>query len=231
VQTIKQHLVNGGRVEQNGDVYRLIIPPTPATAYADAQLDDYDHALPRVFANAPPVRITFSARFSHPQIKGTAGFGFWNHPFSRQGDVIAPPRNVWFFYASPESDMRITNAVPGHGFKAAALNSPPVLPSSPGRLTKAINMALNLALRAPGVSGAVMALARAATRAKEAAITCDMTAWHDYELIWQKDFVAFWVDGREILRAPSPPHQPMGFVAWIDNYRATASPSGGYAFA
>lgn len=223
--------MNGGRVEQRGDVYRLSIPPTPASAYADAQLDDYEHALPRVFANAPPQRLRVSARFSHPCIKGTAGFGFWNHPFAREGDVIAPPRNVWFFYASPESNMQITRAAPGHGFKAAMLNSPPALPSSPGRLSRAANAALNRALRAPGFSRLTLALARAVVRASEAPIHPSMTDWHDYELDWQKKHALFRLDGREVLRAPVPPYQPMGFVAWIDNYRATAAPGGSYGFA
>lgn len=231
MQNLKTHLVNGGRVEQNAGVYRLVIPPTPASAYTDAQLDDYAHELPRVFANAPPQNLRFRARFSHPHIKGTAGFGFWNHPFSREGDVIAPPRNVWFLYASQESNMQITRNTPGHGFKAAVLNSPSVLPSSPGRLTRAMNAVLNFSLRAPGVSRMAMALARAVTRPREAAIHPDMTAWHEYGLRWHKETALFTLDGREVLRAPSPPHQPMGFVAWIDNYRATASQNGGYQFA
>lgn len=231
MQNLKTHLVNGGRVEQNGGAWRLVIPATPASAYTDAQLDDYAHDLPRVFANTPPQALTISARFSHPRLKGTAGFGFWNHPFSREGAVIAPPRNVWFFYASEESDMRLTRDAPGHGFKAATLNSPPVLPSSPGRLTRAMNAALNLSLRAPGVSRMTLALARAAARPREAAICPDMTAWHEYGLRWERQSAVFTLDGREVLRAAAPPHQPMGFVAWIDNYRATAAPNGAYEFA
>ena len=102
---LKPHLVNGGWIEWDGERVRLLVPPTSASAYTDAQLDDYDHALPRRFANHPPQRLKLWARFSHPAgvLKGTAGFGFWNHPFTRQGAVLEPPRNVWFFYSSPES--------------------------------------------------------------------------------------------------------------------------------
>src|SRR5262245_19437705 len=91
--SLKEHLVNGGRVERDGDVLRLIIPSTSSAVYTDAQLDDYEHELPRTFLNHPPQRLRIQARFSHPAglMKGTAGFGFWNHPFTREGGVIEPP--------------------------------------------------------------------------------------------------------------------------------------------
>src|SRR5512143_1810645 len=96
---LRDHLVNGGRVERDGTGtrLRLVIPPTRAEAYADAQLDDYDHGIPRHFTNLPPQHLRIRARFSHSEMKGTAGFGFWNHPFSRTGAVLDPPSNVWFF--------------------------------------------------------------------------------------------------------------------------------------
>jgi hypothetical protein len=58
-----------------------------------------------------------------------------------------------------------------------------------------------------------------------------MTAWHEYGLRWERQSAVFTLDGREVLRAAAPPHLPMGFVAWIDNYRATAAPNGAYEFA
>jgi hypothetical protein len=232
---LKEHLVNGGRVEHAGDVVRLIIPPSTHTAYTDAQLDDYEHALPRRFSNMPPQRLHLHARFSHPAgaLKGTAGFGFWNHPFTREGGVIEPPCNVWFFYSSPESDMQIVPGMPGHGFKAASLHTP--LPPADQRgvragLTKAMMVAGNLALKLPGVSALAMAAARSIVRAHEALLDLDMTQWHRYELDWLPDVAVFRVDGEEVLRAPSP-RGPLGFVAWVDNYRAVAARSGEYAFA
>jgi len=233
--SLKEHLVNGGRVEHAGDVVRLIIPPSTHTAYTDAQLDDYEHALPRRFSNMPPQRLHLHARFSHPAgaLKGTAGFGFWNHPFTREGGVIEPPCNVWFFYSSPESDMQIVPGMPGHGFKAASLHTP--LPPADQRgvragLTKAMMVAGNLALKLPGVSALAMAAARSIVRAHEALLDLDMTQWHRYELDWLPDVAVFRVDGEEVLRAPSP-RGPLGFVAWVDNYRAVAARSGEYAFA
>ncbi|PJF48983.1 MAG: hypothetical protein D6709_08515 [Chloroflexi bacterium] len=222
-------------MERAGDVLRLTIPPTTRAAYTDAQLDDYEHALPRRFANRPPQRLRLHARFSHPAgaLKGTAGFGFWNHPFTRDGAVLEPPCNVWFFYSSPESDIQIAPGAPGHGFKAASLRTP--LPSverqgASGGLARAMMAAGNLALRLPGVSALAMAAARLVVRAREALLDLDMTEWHCYELDWLPDVAVFRVDGAEVLRAPSP-RGPLGFVAWVDNYRAVAARDGQYAFA
>jgi len=229
----KDYLINGGRVVRDGAVVRLSIPPTTRAAYADAQLDDYDH-ITRTFANTPPQHVRIRARFSHPsgKLKGTAGFGFWNHPFTQAGGVIEPPRNLWFFYGSPESDMQVVRGMPGHGFKAAVLKSP--LPLGEGgvreAVTKAMIVAGNLALKLPIARTLAMRAAQRMVRAHEAALDFDMTQWQDYDLLWQRDEAIFCVNGREVLRAPKPPSGSLGFVAWIDNYRATATPDGRYEF-
>lgn len=236
MRQLKTHLVNGGQVEQDGDVVRLIIPPTSCAAYTDAQLDDYEHALPHRFINHPPQQLRLRARCSHPigVMKGTAGFGFWNHPFTREGRVIEPPRNAWFFYSSPESDMRLVRDMPGHGFKAATLDTP--LPGSgqEGRrawLTQALIAAGNLALKLPGLSRPALALARRMVTAHECPLDLDLTCWHDYALDWQPDAVTFRVDGRVVLHAPRSVRGPLGLVAWVDNYCASATADGHYAFA
>ena len=230
---LQEHLVNDGRIEREGEVIRLVIPATTSAAYTDAQLDDYQHALPRVFVNRPPQHLRIRARFSHlvGAMKGTAGFGFWNHPFTREGGVIEPPRNLWFFYGSPESNMQIARGLPGHGFKAAVLNSP--LPAGEGwgvraNAVKAMMVAGNLALKIPVVSSAAMAAARRMIVANEHQLDLDMTQWHDYALDWTSDGVVLCVDGQEVLRAVKPPRGPLGFVAWVDNYRATATLDGQY---
>jgi hypothetical protein len=233
---LREHLVNGGRIERVGEVIRLVIPPTTSAAYTDAQLDDYQHELPRAFVNRPPQRLHIRARLSHPigAMKGTAGFGFWNHPFTREGGVIEPPRNLWFFYGSPESNMQIMSGGPGHGFKAAVLNTP--LPNAEGQgvgamANRLLMAAGNLALKLPVVSSAAMAAARRVIVASERQLDLDVTAWHDYALDWTSDAAVFCVDGQEVLRATKPPRGPLGFVAWVDNYRATATPDGHYEFA
>jgi hypothetical protein len=218
---LREHLINSGRVDRDGQHYRLTIPTTSADTYVDAQLDDYEHTLPRQFTNHPPQTMTIRARFSHQQVKGTAGFGFWNHPFSREGAVIDPPCNVWFFYSSPESDLRVARGFPGHGFKASMLNS--------GRMPRVVvtigSMLFNLLLRVPVISKLIMSAARSAVNTSEIMLNLDMTVWHEYKLNWLPNVATFCVDGKEILRAPHPPQMALGFAAWIDNYRASAGGS------
>lgn len=236
LSSLKEHLVNGGRIKHDGDVVRLIIPPTTSAAYTDAQLDDYQHELGRTFINAPPQHLRLRARFSHSAgvMKGTAGFGFWNHPFTPEGGVIEPPRNVWFFYGSPESNMQLVRGIPGHGFKAAMLNTP--LSTGEGQRVGAITTRIllaagNLALKLPIASQLAMTAARRLVTAQEKLLDLDMTQWHDYEMDWLPEAAIFRVNREDVLRAPKPPRGMLGFVAWVDNYRATATPDGQYAFA
>jgi len=42
---------------------------------------------------------------------------------------------------------------------------------------------------------------------------------------------AFWVDDQLVLRAQHPPTRPLGFVAWLDNQYAIATPRGELRFA
>jgi hypothetical protein len=64
------------------------------------------------------------------------------------------------------------------------------------------------------------------TGARESLLAADLTAWHDYALEWHRDVARFSVDGAEVLVAPDPPAGPLGFVAWIDNQYAVATPRG-----
>jgi hypothetical protein len=53
-----------------------------------------------------------------------------------------------------------------------------------------------------------------------------MTVWHTYTLEWRAAEAQFWVDGKRVLRVPQPPTRPLGFVAWLDNQYAIATPRG-----
>ncbi len=221
--------LSGGRVEQVGPVTRFAIPPTTARAYADAQWDDY-HGLRRgQFPHRPPARLRLRARFSHEAeaLGGTAGFGFWNDPFTPSGGgVVAAPNAVWFFAASPPNDMALFDGIPGRGWKAAALHT--------GRWPMAILLPAAgvgiLLTRVPGLRRIVMRSARKFIKASEQLLPLAMTEWHEYALEWGAAEAVFWVDGGVALRAPAPPAGPLGFVAWVDNQYAVASEAGRFGF-
>jgi hypothetical protein len=64
------------------------------------------------------------------------------------------------------------------------------------------------------------------TGAHEAILPVDMTNWHTYVLEWRSTEALFWVDDKLMLRAPQPPTRPLGFIAWLDNQYAVATPRG-----
>ena len=219
--------IGAGQVERDGDRLRLIVPPGGRKAYADAQVEDYFGLRRARFPDSPPVKFSVRARASHPQPAGTLGFGFWNDPFSLTGGVLAAPNAVWFFYASPPSDMALVDGVPGRGWKAASLNTGRI----PSLLLAPAALGAVALTRVPGLGRPVMSAARRSIQAHEALLEdVDLTAWHDYAVDWQPGEAIFTVDGAERLRAPNPPRGPLGFVLWIDNQYAIASREGRFGF-
>ena len=141
--------------------------------------------------------------------------------------MLAGPNVVWFFYASPPSDMALVEGVPGRGWKAATLNT--------GRLPPFVLAPAALAAivltRVPGLGRPIMTAARRAVQAHEAPLdNVPLTDWHNYALAWQPGEAVFGVDGVERLRSPAPPRGPLGLVIWIDNQYAIASREGKFRF-
>ncbi|GAC1451842.1 MAG: hypothetical protein PVSMB4_11980 [Ktedonobacterales bacterium] len=84
--------------------------------------------------------------------------------------------------------------------------------------------------RLTGRERAAAAWLRRVSGAAEAHVTAPFTDWHDYAVEWRREAARFLVDGRELLVAPDPPPGPLGFVAWIDNQYAIATPRGTLRF-
>jgi hypothetical protein len=220
--------IGGGRVQEDVGRWRLSIPPRSQREYADAQLDDYGRAARRQLPDSAPIHMSLRARASDAHPIGTLGFGFWNNPFTLTGGgVLAAPNTIWFFYASPPSDMALAEGVPGFGWKAATLNAgryPSLL------LAPAAAAAIALTF-VPGLGAPVMSLARRFAQAQEALLDdVALADWHTYEIDWREREAIFRVDGAERLRSPAPPHGPLGFVLWIDNQYAIASRAGKFGF-
>jgi hypothetical protein len=60
----------------------------------------------------------------------------------------------------------------------------------------------------------------------EVLLPVEMNEWHDYTLEWQRNEVLFWVDDTMVLRSLQSPTRPLGFVTWLDNQYAIATPRG-----
>lgn len=233
--------IGAGRVEQTGDTLRLVNEDTVTTRYSNAQIDDCQGRSRQELLWSPPLRLTVRARFSHPApplrsdgdcdfeylggevLSGTAGFGFWNAPSTLEGASLpALPRALWFFYASPPSNMKLDGATAGCGWRAAtfdasgwsfrllALTSPVAVPLMNWRA--AYRCLWPVGQRAIGVS--------------EAPVAADMTAWHTYVIEWQEKRARFTVDGEVVLDCDSAPRGPLGLVIWLDNQSLVLTPQG-----
>ena len=225
----KTYLKGGGSFQPGDQSLRLINAETTAQQYTNAQLDDYQGLRRRQFLWQPPLQMEARARFSHPMghLRGTAGFGFWNDPFLMTG-FRAPtlPRAVWFFYASPPSNMQPDLNVPGFGWKAAtidALRWPffALAPFSP--------LAIPL-MNIPFVYRLCWPLAQRLINISETLLPVSMTDWHVYKLVWRPSAVSFSVDGRLVLTTSSAPRGPLGFVMWLDNQYMVITPWGKFKY-
>ena len=57
-------------------------------------------------------------------------------------------------------------------------------------------------------------------------VDVEVTAWHEYSILWLDGDCSFQVDGVKILRAFCSPRPPWGLVLWIDNQYAAWTPEG-----
>ena len=229
-----QTCIGGGKLYPENSTLRMAFDSARQGVYTDAQIDDYDN-MPRAdYPWRPPLLMQVIARSSLPAathnnndesldiLRGTAGFGFWNYPFSVKGDILMLPEAVWFFYASPPSNMALVPGIAGWGWKAQVVHS-----------MQARSLAASVPLAATIAFGLLTGKTRPAARwmqkvsgACEAILPVEMNEWHNYILEWKHSEALFWVDDTLVLRSSQSPTRPLGFVAWLDNQYAIASPRG-----
>lgn len=234
-----------GHLRVTDDGLRMELDETSAQRYSNAQLDDYSALRASRYPWRPPLRMRVRARASRPAepaatppqrrsggapwLRGTVGFGFWNAPFTLAGGRLRLPEAVWFFGASSPSDMALTVGGAGHGWKAQVIHSQRL-----DALAAVGPMALSaLWARVAGDDRPATHWMERLTGAREqplSAAQADLREWHDYALEWRPEIARFSVDGQEVFAAPDPPHGPLGFVAWIDNQYAIATPRGQLRF-
>jgi hypothetical protein len=230
----QRQIAGSGRLDLTIDGLRLLNESeTSADAYTNAQIDDYQHLSRQDFPWRPPLTLTVRARFSHPGahehnasapfLNGTAGFGFWNDPFLMTGlRTPALPRAIWFFYASPPSNMKLDLHTQGWGWKAATIDAArlPFLALSP---TAPLAVPL---MHVPFLYQTLWPVAQQVMNVNERMITAPMTWWHIYHLAWGERVARFSVDGRPLLVCNTPPRGPLGLVIWIDNQYMQVTPQG-----
>ena len=221
----RRYLVGGGALEPSGSTLRFVTADTSSRKYSDAQIDDYQGLPRRRFLWHPPLKLTVRARFSHPsgQLRGTAGFGFWNDPFLMTGARMpALPRAVWFFYGSPPSNIKLDMDTPGHGWKAAAVDALRPLAILLAPLAPPAVLLMNI----PFLYRTLWPPIQRAINVREATVEKDMTLWHTYVLEWDTQRARFSVDGEPVLDDVPAPRGPLGFVMWLDNQYMVATPWG-----
>ncbi len=221
----RHYRVGGGQIERGlGNSLRLVLADAQNTAYSDAQLDDYQ-GRPGGLLHRPPLRLQVRARFSHPagRLVGTAGFGFWNYPIAWPP---ALPRALWFFYASPPSDMALALDRPGHGWKAAMLDTgrPQALALLP------LAPLLVPLMRLPALYRGFWPPIQRAVGVAEVPLPVTMSDWHDYVIEWGLQTSRLLVDGRVMLADAPSPRGPMCLVVWIDNQYLVVTPQGRFGW-
>lgn len=232
-----QVLTGGAYLQIRNSVLRLAYDKAGRDSYSDAQIDDYTMLSRKEYLWRPPLRMTVRARFSHNTVdvadtntakkvlRGTAGFGFWNKPFTMQGHWFTKPQAVWFFYSAPPSNMALVPGLPGWGWKAQIIN------------TTAVGMAINSMPAALAAGYARLTnkqpsghAIRRFVGAHEKIITNNIKDWHTYKLEWRQRESAFWVDDKLLYKTDTAPTRPLGFVAWLDNEYAVVTPRGELKF-
>lgn len=233
-----QVIAGGAYIRHTKDGLRLGYDMAAKSGYTDAQLDDYTMRAKKDYLWQPPLRMTVRARFSHPAadadstdktpgtLKGTAGFGFWNKPFTMQGDWFTLPQAAWFFHTAPPSNMALDPSQPGWGWKAQVVNTKParsaayLLPTIAAAVRGRLNKQKNTNSQA----------IKHFTGSDEKILSTDMREWHNYEMDWTHQGVSFRIDNETVFETKESPSKPLGFVIWLDNEFAEVNFKGDLKF-
>lgn len=213
----------GGVVRRHGSLH-LSLPTAEAAQYSNAQITSYDPKAPE-FQFKPPLRMTVTAFSSlHPNdLQGTAGFGFWNHPFEPGQWWRFRPQALWFFFGAPPNNMPLAEGVPGHGWKAATFDAMrkraiPLLPLAPLGV---------MLMRSPALYKRLWPIGQSAIGVNETLLDPKLlNSEHVYTLDWRPDTARFAIDDKVVLETRRPPRGALGFIAWMDNQYRIVTPQG-----
>jgi hypothetical protein len=215
-----------GRVISKEGMIELRLPAVDDSSYHNAQISNYDQR--RQFSSTPPLRLSLIAHASTSDLRGTAGFGFWNHPFAPNERGFRIPQALWFFFSSPPNSMSLAKGVPETGWKAATFNAKhwsfyALAPTAP--------LAVPL-MNIPFFYEALWPIGQKAIGVSEFHMDKSILETpHHYALEWRENSARFFLDGKLILESHHAiPNNALGFVAWLDNQYAIVSPKGNVGF-
>src|SRR5690606_6333096 len=178
----------------------------------------------------PPMRMTVTAQASDPadSLRGTAGFGFWNHPLSpTRARLPRLPRAIWFFFGSSPGSLNLSGGNSGTGWQAMTvdLTRPRALALAP------LALPVVLLNRLPALYRRVWPpIARVLSVSQTTLDGALLAERHTYEIDWRTDGATFRVDETVVHTTDLSPSGPVGFVAWIDNQYMRVSPRGDFAW-
>jgi hypothetical protein len=227
---------HGQVLRPDAQTWQLSLPTSATTAYSNAQISDYNQE--RHFIMRPPLRLELEAwmdvaHVSHKLddvLRGTAGFGWWNHPFAPDARLrdVRLPQAVWFFFSGRDSRMPLARNQPAYGWKAATFNAQQMLfyallPLAPLGF---------VVMRVPYLHRRLWGIGQKALGVHEQHLeTTTLLQKHTYRIDWWgKHGADFYVNDVRILHAPSAPDSALGFVAWLDNQYAIVTPQGQFGW-
>lgn len=212
-----------GRVTTDEGNTHLHLPPVTADTYHNAQVASY--VTRQEMDYKPPLRLSLRA-WAEGRLHGTAGFGFWNHPYDPAAGLlnrVRLPRALWFFHSSPPNYIPLALNAPGYGWKCGTFNADnwrflSLLPMAPLGF---------LLMRFPLLYRRLWPIGQSAIGVSEATLNSDMIYHpHEYSLEWHRENVVFRMDGEVVHMARHEQSGPLGFVAWLDNQYAIVTPQG-----
>ncbi len=222
-----------GVVQEKENGWSLKLPPTPS-GYHNAQLWNYvqlsSPRSPVQLQNRPPLRLSLTAYATgNPEeFVGTAGFGFWNHPFSPDRYRFPRlPRALWFFFASKQSNMALDYNVPGNGWKCGVIDA--INPRALALMPLALPAAL--AMRSKKVYAKLYPSIQRALKIDEHPIPLNLLRErHHYQIDWMLDHVEFSIDHEPVFITSFSPSGPLGLVIWMDTRYAIVTPQANIGF-
>lgn len=184
---------NYAKIVIEDSVLKLIMGPTEALYYSNAEISDGDFKTLRWLGKNLEFRIRLIGEHY-----GSAGWGFWNYTM-----VIDECVPIWFIYLRSTSKH-----YPLNGFYVQVGNTfTPIKYFTNPPLT--IRLGLKLVGRFTPLKF---------TTFKPAMPDLNLNEWHKYSILWFRDRLVFKIDGKTVLTMSTPKSKYKFRVdVWIDN--------------